>query len=167
MLPTGVRAVGLFVDPTDEELEAVLGKVQLDMIQLHGTETPERVQNIKKRFSMPVIKAFPVRTAEDIERSGDYVSCADWFIFDAKPMPGQAGSDLPGGTGQVFDWSLLEGRVFTKPWMLSGGLTPDNVGAALSTLSPEAVDVSSGVEKQRGEKDPEKIQAFLKAVEEA
>lgn len=160
MLPTGVRSVALFVDPSDEQLEAVLGHVQIDMIQLHGDETPTRVREIKQKYAMPVLKAFPVRDAEDIDRSADYSGIADWFIFDAKPV----NADLPGGTGQVFDWELLAGRHFDVPWMLSGGLTPDNVADALARLSPDAVDVSSGVEHTRGEKDEAKIRAFLSAV---
>ncbi len=159
-LPTGVRGVGLFVDPTDEQLETVLSRVQLDMIQLHGNEIPERVAQIKEKHVMPIIKAFPVRTAEDIDRAEDFSEVADWFLFDAKPP----NADLPGGTGHSFDWGLLKGKSFSKPWMLSGGLTIENVGDALKDLSPNAVDVSSGVEAVRGEKDADKIKAFLAAV---
>ena len=160
MLPTGVRCVALFVDPTDEQLEAVLGHVQIDMIQLHGDESPKRVSEIKSKYAMPILKAFPVREAADIDRCADYADAADWFLFDAKPVD----ADLPGGTGQRFDWGLLDGKSFDKPWMLSGGLTPDNVGDALSVLSPKAVDVSSGVERERGVKDEGKIRAFLDTV---
>ncbi len=159
-LPTGVRGVGLFVDPTDEQLETVLSRVQLDMIQLHGSESPERVAQIKEKHVMPIIKAFPVRTAEDIDRAEDFSEVADWLLFDAKPP----NADLPGGTGHSFDWDLLKGKSFSKPWMLSGGLTIENVGDALKDLSPNAVDVSSGVEAVRGEKDADKIKAFLAAV---
>ena len=159
MLPTGVKGVGLFVNPTDEELEAALGKVQLDMVQLHGNESPERVVEIKEKYNMPVIKAFPIRDEQDIEMANSY-EAADWLLFDAKPNE----SDLPGGTGKTFDWSLLRGKEFSKPWMLSGGLTAENVGGALGTLSPDAVDVSSGVEAVRGEKDSDKIRAFIEAV---
>ncbi len=156
MIPTGVRSVALFVDPTDAQLEAVLGYVQIDMIQLHGGESPARVSEIKAKYSMPIIKAFPVRTADDIDMAADYED-ADWLLFDAKPV----NADLPGGTGQSFDWGLLQGKFFSKPWMLSGGLTVKNVGDALSALSPKAVDVSSGVERARGVKDEGKIRAFL------
>ncbi|MGH1456070.1 MAG: phosphoribosylanthranilate isomerase [Alphaproteobacteria bacterium] len=159
MLPTGVRSVALFVDPTDEQLDAVLGKVQIDMIQLHGNESPSRVSEIKARYAMPIIKAFPVREAGDIDVAADYTD-ADWLLFDAKSSdPSQHG-----GTGQSFDWSLLEGKSFDKPWMLSGGLTPENVGEALFVLKPNAVDVSSGVESSKGVKDEGKIRAFLGAV---
>lgn len=161
MLPTGVRAVGLFVDPSDEDLTAVLGKVQLDMIQLHGDESPQRVQHIKEKFAMPIIKAFPIREPQDIENVHNYEDIVDWLLFDAKPPKG---AEVPGGTGKSFDWSLLQGKAFARPWMLSGGLTVDNVGDALSQLSPDAVDVSSGVESARGVKDIGKIRAFLEAV---
>lgn len=159
MIPTGIRSVALFVDPTDEQLEAVLGHVQIDMIQLHGDESPERVSEIKAKYAMPIIKAFPVREAADIDAAVDYAD-ADWLLFDAKsPDPSQHG-----GTGQSFDWSLLQGKIFDKPWMLSGGLTSDNVTAALSVLLPKAVDVSSGVERVRGVKDEGKIRAFLSVM---
>lgn len=159
MVPTGMRAVGLFVDPSDAELEAVLGKVQLDMIQLHGSETPERVREIRVKYAMPIIKAFPVREAVDIDAAYDYPD-ADWLLFDAK----SSDASVHGGTGQCFDWSLLAGRRFDKPWMLSGGLTAENLGEALSVLAPTAVDVSSGVEISRGEKDIGKIHAFIRAA---
>ena len=154
MLPTGVKGVGLFVDPTDEELEAVLGKVQLDMIQLHGDESVERVTEIKDKFAMPIIKAFPVREASDITDSKPYEDIVDWMLFDSSA----------GGSGKTFDWPLLQGKTFSKPWMLSGGLTPNNVANALTLLSPNAVDVSSGVESTRGVKDADKIKAFLAAI---
>ena len=161
MIPAGVSSVGLFVDPSDEELEHVLKHVQLDMIQLHGTETPKRVREIKKRFKLPIMKAFSVSTAQDVVRVYAYEDVADWYVFDAKA---QEGSRVPGGTGQSFDWALLAEEDFDKPWMLSGGLTLENVEQALMILSPTAVDVSSGVESSRGEKDPAKIKAFLEAV---
>ncbi|PCJ03190.1 MAG: phosphoribosylanthranilate isomerase [Alphaproteobacteria bacterium] len=161
MLPTGVRSVGLFVDPTDAQLDAVTGRVQLDMIQLHGAETPQRVAEIKGKYALPIIKAFSVSHVEDIALARAYEDHVDWLLFDAKPP---ADSDVPGGTGQSFDWVLLQGLEFSKPWMLSGGLNAENVEQALSVLSPDAVDVSSGVESVRGEKDIEKIRAFLAAV---
>lgn len=158
-LPTSVRGVGLFVNPTDAELDAVLSRVQLDMIQLHGDETVARVQELKARTMMPIIKAFSVRTSADIDAAIAYDGIADWLLFDAKPQHG-----LRGGTGEVFDWTTLDGRMFTSSWMLSGGLHSDNVAQALATLSPDAVDVSSGVERMRGEKDVQRIAAFMDAV---
>ncbi len=159
MLPTGVRSVALFVDPTDEQLEQVLGHVQIDMIQLHGEESPSRISEIKAKYAMPIIKAFPVREAADIDKCSAYKD-ADWYLFDAKPVD----SNIKGGSGQSFDWSLLNEREFDKKWFLSGGLTPNNVGGALSMLSPNAVDVSSGVESERGIKDLDKIRAFINRV---
>ncbi len=153
-VPTGVRSVGLFVDPSDAQLEHVLGRVQLDMIQLHGAETVQRCGEIKARYNMPIIKAFGVGNAQDLEVAEDYRDVADIYLFD----------NVKGGSGECFDWALLEGRRFSKSWMLSGGLTADNVTDALSILSPGAVDVSSGVEVVRGEKDSDKIRAFLAAV---
>ena len=159
MLPTGVRSVALFVDPTDEQLEQVLGHVQIDMIQLHGEESPSRLSEIKAKYAMPIIKAFPVREAKDIDKCTLYKD-ADWYLFDAKPTD----RTVKGGSGQSFDWSLLNEREFDKKWFLSGGLTPNNVGDALSMLSPYAVDVSSGVESERGIKDLNKIRAFISGV---
>lgn len=163
MLPTGVRSVGLFVDPTDEQLADVLNHVQLDMIQLHGGESPERISEIKGMYAMPVLKAFPVSSAEDIGHVHAYADVLDWYVFDAKPP---AGAEVPGGAGKSFDWTILQGQSFGKPWMLSGGLTADNVAKALSILTPSAVDVSSGVESTRGVKDIDKIKAFLAAVKD-
>ena len=161
VIPSEVKRVGLFVDPSDEELQKVLECVQLDMLQLHGKETPERVREIKKSTGLPVMKAFSVSTAADVVRAYTYTDAADWYVFDAKAPEG---FDVPGGTGETFDWALLAEEDFDKPWMLSGGLTAENVENALMILSPDAVDVSSGVEAVRGQKDPAKIKAFLAAA---
>lgn len=165
MLPTGVRGVGLFVDPTDGELEDVLGKVQLDMIQLHGSEPPERVREIKEKYAMPILKAFAVREADDLLYVESY-DAADWFLFDAKPSSSSTEGIQGGygGSGESFDWLLLQGKNFSKPWMLSGGLTPQNLAQALEILKPDAADVSSGVESSRGVKDADKIRAFITAA---
>ncbi len=152
-LPTGVRSVGLFVDPTDEELSNVLGYAPIDIIQLHGSESLERVTQIKQKYALPIIKAFPVNNIKDIEKSKPYENIVDWLLFDSKT----------GGSGQSFDWSLLKGFEFSKPWMLSGGLTPENIGQAIEILSPNAVDVSSGVESSRGVKCPSKVEEFIKS----
>lgn len=159
-LPSTVKAVGLFVDPDDETLEEAIALAPIDMIQLHGHETPQRVAQIKARFHRPVMKALRVADARDVEAAHAYEDAADWLLFDARPPK----ADLPGGTGQRFDWSLLNGRSFAKPWMLSGGLDAGNVGQALAQLDPPAVDVSSGVEQSRGIKDPQKIIEFIQAV---
>lgn len=160
-IPTGIRSVGLFADADDETLARVLASVPLDMIQLHGAETPARVQAIKSRFALPVIKAFPVASAEDVAAVAPYLDCVDWILFDAKPP---TGAKITGGHGVAFDWTILRDKKFAKPWMLSGGLTAENVGDALSILSPDAVDVSSGVESARGVKDMDKIRAFCAAI---
>ncbi len=158
-LPTGVEAVGLFVNPTDEELETAC-IAGLTMIQLHGDETPERVIEVQKRFKLPIIKAIRIADASDLTRAHDFEGIADWLLFDAKV----AGAE--GGTGQSFDWALLQNYTSPTPWMLAGGLHAGNVGAALSFLSPTALDVSSGVESAPGQKDPLRIKDFIDAVRE-
>lgn len=160
-VPTGVRSVGLFVDPTDEQLERILTGVQLDMIQLHGNESPGRIAEIKSKYQMPIIKAIRVASADDLDNLAGFEASADWLLFDAK-VDGEQG-----GTGHSFDWNILKNRSFKKPWMLSGGLNADNVADALSILSPTAIDISSGVEATRGQKDPAKIAAFMQAVQDA
>lgn len=159
-VPTGVRSVGLFVNPEDEQLERIATGIQLDMIQLHGDETPGRINEIKQRFAMPVIKAIRVHDERDLDDLEGFEAAADWLLFDAKPP----NATLPGGTGESFDWNILKGRTFKKPWMLSGGLDSNNVKDALNTLKPNAVDISSGVESAPGVKDAEKIESFIKAV---
>ncbi|MCC6597845.1 MAG: phosphoribosylanthranilate isomerase [Alphaproteobacteria bacterium] len=161
-LPDTLRSVGLFVDPTNHELQHILNTIQLDMIQLHGDETPARTAEIAALTNLPVIKAIRLRTAEDLRDVPAYETVAGWLLFDSKIEKA-----APGGTGQCFDWSLLENRKFQKPWMLSGGLTPENVSEALKILKPDALDVSSGVEAARGIKDPAKIKAFLKSAKSA
>jgi phosphoribosylanthranilate isomerase len=160
-IPTGVRSVGLFSNPDDETLSKFLSAVPLDFIQLHGTESPARVQDIKSRHAIPIIKAFSISSAEDLQQMESYMSVIDWILCDAKAP---AGSDITGGHGVPFDWQILVGKKFKKPWMLSGGLTPDNICDALDILSPDAVDVSSGVESARGVKDAEKIKSFILKV---
>lgn len=161
LVPTGVRTVGLFVNPTDAVLDAVTGVVPLDLIQVHGKETPERVAAIKARFAIPVMKAFKVGAPEDLDYALTFVGAADRLLFDAPPP---ATSALPGGNGVAFDWTLLRGRSWPLPWMLSGGLTPANVAEAVRTTGATAVDVSSGVEDAPGHKNPALIRAFLDAT---
>lgn len=161
LVPTGVRTVGLFVNPTDDVLDAVTGVVPLDLIQVHGKETPERVAAIKARFAIPVMKAFKVGAPEDLDDALTFAGAADRLLFDAPPP---AHSALPGGNGVAFDWTLLRGRSWPLPWMLSGGLTPANVAEAVRTTGATAVDVSSGVEDAPGHKNPARIRAFLDTV---
>lgn len=160
-VPGSVEVVGLFVDPDNKTLQQVLDSVPLTMIQLHGDETPERISDIKKTFNIPVMKALPVETSEDLKAAPAYDAVADWLLFDAK------GEEIPGGNGIAFDWAILKDYRGTKPWMLAGGLTPDNVAEAVKITGAHAVDVSSGVESAPGQKDPDKIRSFLKAVKKA
>ncbi|MDR6291512.1 MULTISPECIES: phosphoribosylanthranilate isomerase [Inquilinus] len=162
MVPTGLRSVGLFVDPADDELEAVLGRVPLDMIQLHGGETPERVAEIKARWAMPVMKAIKIATVEDLAAIPAYAAVSDRLLFDAKPPKGVV--SLPGGNGLAFDWSILSGRTWAKPWMLAGGLTEANVAEAVARTGATVVDVSSSIEERPGHKTPERVERFLAAV---
>ena len=155
-----IQCVGLFVDPQDSDIEEALDSISLDIIQLHGYEAPSRVAEIKNRFNRPVMKAIPVYGEEDLISVSDYEDVSDWLLFDTKTKTGQGF----GGTGHSFDWSVLTHRHFRVPWMLAGGLTAENLGHALSILSPDALDVSSGVESMPGIKDHEKIKAFIKAT---
>lgn len=156
-----ILKVGLFVNPTDDELMNVLNHVRLDLIQLHGHESPERVEEVRQTFALPVMKALPIKTTEDVEKAQAYDGVADRLLFDAKPPEG---ATRPGGNAIAFDWSLLHNTRWTVPWMLAGGLTVDNVLDAVKQSGCKAVDVSSGVEAEKGVKSPELIEAFLEAV---
>ncbi len=159
-----VKIVALTVDASDETLQEIVDEVAPDALQLHGSETPERVAEIKRKFGRMVFKAIAVATAEDVKLARDYVGVADLILFDAKAP---SGADLPGGNGRTFDWSVLEGVSDAIPFMLSGGLDPDNVAEAIARTHPVAVDVSSGVEMAPGVKDPERIRRFLHAAKTA
>lgn len=159
-----VTRVGLMVDPSDEKIEEILAAAPLDMIQLHGHESPQRVQEVRVRYELPVMKAISVSGPADLGLLRDYEDIADWLLFDAKAPTNSA---IPGGNGEAFDWQLLESVQHTKPWMLAGGLTLENVSDALAILSPGALDVSSGVESAKGVKDSAKIRSFLSAVKAA
>lgn len=162
-LPPRIKKVGLFVDADDETIAATLAKVSLDMLQLHGAETPQRIAAIKSRFGIPVMKAVKLADASDLTQAKDYFRAADKLLFDAKPPAAMAGA-LPGGNALAFDWELLRGFAAPLPWMLSGGLTPENVQEALTISGAKAVDVSSGVEDRPGHKDPERIARFVAAA---
>ncbi|PHK95045.1 phosphoribosylanthranilate isomerase [Pseudoroseomonas rhizosphaerae] len=163
---TGRRPVnvGLLVDADDAMIEAVLAEVSLGLLQLHGMESPERCAAIRRRFGLPVMKALGIGGEEDLARLAEYAPAVDRFLLDAKPPRGAA---LPGGNAVSFDWSLLAGREIPRPWMLAGGLTPVNVAAAIRAAGAPAVDVSSGVERVRGVKDPVLIAAFVAAAHAA
>ncbi|SLN22356.1 phosphoribosylanthranilate isomerase [Oceanibacterium hippocampi] len=164
-LPATVRRVGLFVDPDDAAIAAVLDRLDLDLLQLHGSESPARVAAIKARFGLPVMKALKIATAADLDQAKAYSGVADRLIFDAKP-PKTLADALPGGNGVAFDWHLL-GSFAGADWMLSGGLTVDNVGDAIRIAHATAVDVSSGVETAPGRKDPALIRKFVEQVRNA
>lgn len=162
--PAFVRRVAVFVDPSDDEIAAVIAALAPDILQLHGTESPERVAEIKRRFALPVMKAIRVSGAGDIDAAAPYEGIADFLLFDAKP-PKDARGMLPGGNGLAFDWTLLKAFKGATPWFLSGGLDLGNIDEALDISGARAVDVSSGVEDRPGVKNPKKISAFLGAIE--
>jgi len=158
-VPKSVGRVGLFVDPDDALLDERLATGSIDMLQLHGSETPERVAALKARTGKPVMKVIKVAKSGDVERGiAAYANVADKFMFE--PAEGI----LPGGNGRPFDWTILSGRPVPLPWLLAGGLTPDNVAEAVRVTGARAVDVSSGVESTRGVKSIALIQAFLDRV---
>lgn len=160
-VPEGIVKVGLFVDASDEDIARTLAEATLDVLQLHGDETPKRVKDVRRKFGKPVMKALKVASAADIAAADEYLPAVDWLLFDAKPPPEMKGA-LPGGNAISFDWSLIAGRGWSKPWMLSGGLNVRNLADAVRTTGAKTVDVSSGVEDSPGRKNPEKIAAFLK-----
>lgn len=165
-VPSNVAKVALCVDADDALLEALIAALAPDILQLHGTESPERLTAIKSRYGLPLMKAIPINEANDLREAVLYRDCADLLLFDAKPPKSMANA-LPGGNGLVFDWSLLVGQKPDLPWMLSGGLTPDNVGEAIAISGAPAVDVSSGVESAPGQKSPELITRFIQAAKSA
>jgi len=159
-VPAGIVRVGVTVDPTDDFLARLLDKAPLDMLQLHGKEPPERVQAIKDRFRVRAMKAIPVAGESDPDAAKPYLGVADWLMFDAK-APKEKSDAMPGGNALAFDWRILRERRWPLPWMLSGGLDPDNLAEAATVSRAPAVDVSSGVESAPGVKDPTKIRLFL------
>ncbi len=154
---------GLFVDPDDALLETVLDQVPLDGIQLHGQETPARVEAVRATFGLPIMKAIAISTGDDVVAADAYRGVVDWLLFDSRP-PKDA--TRPGGNAQAFDWSLLAGQPSTTPWLLAGGLDVDNLATAVAASGARAVDVSSGVESTPGRKSVEKIRAFLALASE-
>jgi phosphoribosylanthranilate isomerase len=160
----GPGRVGLFVDPTDSEIAAVLAVLPLDIIQLHGEETPARCAELRARFGRPVMKALGIATRDDLAEVGRYAAVVDRFLLDAKAPPG---APLPGGNAAPFDWSVVAGAAIPRPWLLAGGLTPANVAQAIRASGAPGVDVSSGVERARGVKDPARIAAFIEAARAA
>lgn len=160
----GPQTVALCVDLDDGALSAILDAYPFDLLQLHGSEDPARVAEVRSRFGRRVMKAIKVAEAADLDAAADYEAVADRLLFDAKPPKAMAGA-LPGGNAISFDWTLLAGRTWAKPWMLSGGLDEGNVGEAVRISGASAVDVSSGVEDRPGVKNPRKIRRFLAVVD--
>jgi phosphoribosylanthranilate isomerase len=161
MVPAGVAKVALVVDADDAQLDALLAQVPVDILQLHGAETPARVTAVKARYGLPVMKAVGVAGPDDLASLETYAQVADQLLVDAKPPKG---ADLPGGNGLSFDWRLIAGRRWPVPWMLAGGLTPANVAQAVALTGAGQVDVSSGVESAPGVKDAALIAAFCAAL---
>jgi len=161
--PPGLAKVALTVDADDDMLDAILHEVPLDMLQLHGRETPQRVSALKARYGLPVMKALGIADAEDLHKIDLYAGVADQLLIDAKPPTGSA---LPGGNGLAFDWRLLQARKYwALPWMLAGGLSAQNVAQAVQLTGARQVDLSSGVETAPGLKDADQIAAFMQAVQ--
>jgi phosphoribosylanthranilate isomerase len=155
--PDSLVRVAVTVDATDDFLAELVRAVRPQALQLHGAEEPQRVAHVSARFGLPVIKATGISSAADLRMVRSYQTTADFLLFDAKPPKADA---VTGGHGKTFDWQILKGQTFAKPWFLSGGLTPVNVEAAIRIANPPGVDVASGVESSRGVKDSQLIQQF-------
>lgn len=160
-VPPGVAKVALVVTPDDAFLDALTAEVPIDILQLHGSESPARVSEIKARYGLPVMKAVGVADAGDLAALDAYAAVADQILVDTKPPKGSA---LPGGNGAAFDWTLIAGRRWPVPWMLAGGLTPENVAEAVRVTGTRQVDLSSAVETAPGQKDSGLIRGFLAAT---
>jgi len=161
--PPGLAKVALTVDADDGTLDAIVEAVPLDMLQLHGHESPDRVAQVRARYRLPVMKAIGLADESDLPAIFAFSTVADQILIDAKPP---RGADLPGGNGLAFDWRLLAGRRWLRPWMLAGGLTAENVAEAVRLTGARQVDVSSGVESAPGVKDAARIAAFVAAAQD-
>ena len=159
--PPGLAKVALTVDADDATLDAIVEAVPLDLLQLHGHESPDRVAQVRARYRLPVMKAIGLADESDLPAIFAFSTVADQILIDAKPP---RGADLPGGNGLAFDWRLLAGRRWLRPWMLAGGLTAENVAEAVRLTGARQVDVSSGVESAPGVKDAARIAAFVAAA---
>ena len=162
MVPAGVAKVSLTVDADDALLDDMTARVPLDMIQLHGSESPARVSEIKARYGLPVMKAIGIGDASDLDKIATYAQVADQLLLDTKPPKT---GDLPGGNGLSFDWSLLQGRRWAVPWMLAGGLNAGNLAEAVRITGARQIDASSAVEVEKGVKSSALIREFLAAAQ--
>jgi phosphoribosylanthranilate isomerase len=163
-IPVGVAKVALVVDADDATLDALTAGVPLDMLQLHGHETPARVAEVKKRYGLPVMKVLGIGGPGDLPQIDAHSAVADQLLVDTKPPKG---ATRPGGNAVAFDWGLIKGRRWSVPWMLAGGLTPDNVAEALRATGARQVDVASGIESAPGIKDAALMRAFVEAAQGA
>lgn len=162
-VPASVEIIGLFVNPDDALVTRVLDQTDLDVLQLHGDESPARIEELKTLTGLPVIKVLKIAQVDDLDDLQPYESVAERFLFDAR-APEEMEKALPGGNALSFDWRFLAGRDWAKLWILAGGLTAENVAEAMCISGAEAVDVSSGVEDKPGVKNVRKIKAFIEAV---
>lgn len=162
-VPVGVAKVALVVNANNAALDHILGRVPIDILQLHGSETPARVAEVRKRYGLPVMKALGIADAADVAKIDTFGSDADQILVDAKAPKG---ARLPGGNGLAFDWKLVNRKYWPCPWMLAGGLTPENVALAIQMTGARQVDVSSGVETAPGQKDAALIRRFIQAAKE-
>lgn len=158
------KIVAVTVDADNDELDEIVSALNPDILQLHGSEDPERLLTVKAMYGLPVMKALSVRDASDLEKIDPYIGIADRFLFDAKPPQG---SDLPGGNGVSFDWKLLDALDGSVDYMLSGGLNASNIGEAMAQTRARAIDISSGVESAPGVKDLKLMESFFNAVRQA
>jgi phosphoribosylanthranilate isomerase len=164
LIPESVIKVALVVDPNNTLLSDMVKHVPIDMIQLQGRESPQRVREIKELTGLPVMKAVGVSEPADLEIIDSYATVADQLLIDAKPPKG---SILPGGNGLAFDWKLMSGKTWDVPWMLAGGLNAENVVEAIRMTGTAQIDVSSGVEKAPGDKDPDKVTLFIQKAKQS
>jgi phosphoribosylanthranilate isomerase len=159
-LPKNVKKVGLFVEEEDEKISEILSSIKLDYLQFHGDESPNRIDEVRKKFKLPIIKAIKIKKEEDLENAYPYYKYADMLLFDTKPPEGS--KDLmPGGNAISFDWKILSKKNFPISWMLSGGLNAQNITKAIAVSGAKIIDVSSGVEESRGNKSAKLIKEFL------